>query len=225
MASKRQPVAIPERYRAGLLSLARLGETDYELFARVLADAAPTLYPPDLFDYVAARIPNVSKDTVSAILTAMLSVLSADEPDLEPEKLISDIASAKVLDLAPQERSIFRARLASLMANRSLIATSKALSILVESERPFHDARIISDVRPVYARNPAEGALAAVIVHTLVVSYHRLGQPLGQVHIAMDQEDLGTLRRVIDRAIAKGKALEALLGQAELRVLNPQEPE
>jgi len=74
----------------------------------------------------------------------------------------------------------------------------------------YCDAKILSDIRPVFGDDLSEGPISAVITHTLKLAYHEGGEHK-EFFIVMDQQDLITLFEVIDRAHEKEQALTGLL--------------
>jgi hypothetical protein len=95
----------------------------------------------------------------------------------------------------------------------SMIA--KAKDLLYEYENTFCDARIVTDIRPVFDADIQVPPTEMVITHTLKLEYHHAGKHT-EVHIAVDKNDMEILMGVLLRAQDKSATLSAVLGKAGL---------
>jgi hypothetical protein len=104
----------------------------------------------------------------------------------------------------------FTARAGELLSLKVIEVTSKALAVQVENSKIFCDARVVSELRPVFSDSDSDGikAEAAVIVHQLKLVFHTGGDyDRDAVFISCDRGDLVALKKVLDRAIAKHDSL------------------
>jgi len=102
----------------------------------------------------------------------------------------------------------------------SLGTTSKALDVMTEHERILCGARVITDVRSVFA-DPAEKPTAAVIVHMLKISYHQ-NREHKDFYVALDSSDVRKLKEILQRAELKAKSLSAVLAGTGISILDAQ---
>lgn len=88
----------------------------------------------------------------------------------------------------------------------------KASCLMVEHEKVFSSARIMSDVRPVFdEKNFDANKFPAVLInHNLKVEYWESGD-LKEFYIALDSEDLRTLSDVVTRAERKSGIIRRLV--------------
>lgn len=142
---------------------------------------------------------------------------------MEAPEFASEIAQAvqEVQPFPADELPSFRDRLTRLLTIESVNIAVKAASLKLEYERRFCTARILTDARPVYAVDPSRPPSAAMIMHTLRISYHDDTSELREVYIAMDRDDMTTLRDLLDRAEEKASSLESLLAEAGVRIVAP----
>jgi hypothetical protein len=85
----------------------------------------------------------------------------------------------------------------------------KAQRITFLRDKLFHDAELITDIRPVFD-SPGKNILEMIVTHTFVITYYtRRGWET--VHIALDAADVISLRKACDRAIIKAKTLKVAL--------------
>jgi hypothetical protein len=105
--------------------------------------------------------------------------------------------------------------LARVMELPSMVTSAKASDLLTEYDRIFGDARIVTDIRPVFMEDPQEMANGAVIVSTLKVQYQD-SQGISSFYVALDTQDLVALKKVVDRALLKVDTVKEELDRAKL---------
>jgi hypothetical protein len=115
----------------------------------------------------------------------------------------------------------FEQRLERLLAITPLAVASKATILKSEYERRFCTARILTDARPIYTDGPVAPPSAMMIMHTLRATFHDDTGELREVYITMDDNDLSTLRELIDRADEKTKSLRSTFATANIVVVTP----
>lgn len=96
-----------------------------------------------------------------------------------------------------------------------MITSAKASDLLTEYDRIFGDARIVTDIRPVFMEDPQKMANGAVIVSTLKVQYQD-SRGISDFYVALDTQDLVALKKVVDRALSKIDTVKAELDRANL---------
>lgn len=99
--------------------------------------------------------------------------------------------------------------------------SSKALDVLLQNERNFITARIVTDFRPVFKENPADEPAGAVVVHQLKITYREDGEQKN-IFFALDSSDIQTLKRVAERAVNKEASTLALASKLNLAVVRPE---
>lgn len=95
-----------------------------------------------------------------------------------------------------------------LKEDSSLWISAKAKDVLTDNERTAHGARVFTDIRPVFGRDPTEEPVASVITHTL--KFLVIGEP-DEWYATIHYSDLKDLRVAVDRAIKKEETLRSLL--------------
>jgi hypothetical protein len=109
--------------------------------------------------------------------------------------------------------------LARLMSIEVLNTVSKAARLQRDGERLYCNAKILSDIRPVFSHDPTLRPLGAVLTHTLKIGFHEGGEHQ-EFHVVLDVDDLLALSEVIYRAQAKDKTLRKLLKESKLTSLD-----
>jgi hypothetical protein len=123
------------------------------------------------------------------------------------------------LDLKGSERDAFAKFVGDLLAmDRSLGTIAKGRDLLTENQRCYCQARIVTDVRPIFAADAGSGPQASVVVHMLKISYHE-GRDLKDFFVALDSDDVKELRLILDRSLSKAEALRQTLAKTGMPCL------
>jgi len=208
---------------AKLLSLS--GETIQKMIT-ALRKLDPTLDISDLATRIATEIslvPDETEDIFHMLLTLYV-VRSTQGYSLVEfvDALCSAIESLDQPEFKPIDTdwSRFKKDLADILSlDQSLGLSAKAVEVQQEYQHIFCNARILTDLRPVFKDEVADVPLAAVIVHLLRISYHK-GELSEQLYVAMDRKDLEDLQKLIQRALTKQGSLRALADKSGLRCLD-----
>jgi hypothetical protein len=87
-------------------------------------------------------------------------------------------------------------------------------------ERAFCDARILTDLRPIFG-GEVDAPKAMIIVHTLKLSYHDAATGKHEeLFVAIDDEDIEKLKRILERAERKAKSLVSRLQLAGIKTVD-----
>jgi hypothetical protein len=210
---------IPKKYHEGLFKISQLEDETVQTIRRVL-DAAPVSEdssPRSMLSAISSLAQEETKNLRSVVeaIFALYRVRVAN--DVQIEMFVDDVADA-MADVEAEhripesERESFREKLRILLGADSLTLLSKAMDLQTSDERSFCSARILTDLRPVFGPKVESGPKAMVVIHTLKLGYHRYGRSGNhdEIHIALDDSDLHTLKDVVDRAMEKAKALGEL---------------
>jgi elongation factor P hydroxylase len=123
------------------------------------------------------------------------------------------------LNFPATEAQAFEDRLKRLLTITTLGVASRAAILKREYERKFCTARILTDARPVYVDSPSSPPSAMMIMHNLRITFHDDTGEMREVYIAMDDDDLMTLRGLVDRAEEKTKSLQSVFATANIPVV------
>jgi hypothetical protein len=143
--------------------------------------------------------------------------------DMDLPEFVSDIAESlqEETDFPANELPSFKERLTRLLSIGPVSLSSKAASLKLEYERRFCSARILTDARPIYGTDPSKPPSGVMIMHTLRMSYHDNTSQMREFYIAMDSDDVATLRTLLDRADDKAKSLESLFASSNVTIVTP----
>lgn len=174
----------------------------------------------------ASRVQTIPYDIAKAIINTLFTLyLGQNAADVSFATYVEDIANA--LSTARPDAaewndvtlSHFKQRLTSLLNLDSLKLIAKAHDVMLEQRHAFHEARILTDIRPVFSENVEASPQAAVIVHTLKIEYMKDGD-YKEFFVALDAKDIPKLIDVLKRAERKGESLKAVLASANVTYID-----
>jgi hypothetical protein len=209
---------IPQRYRQGLFKLSQLdGRTVQEIRAALGRLIAVSGEPTKAAVAAVASITDTNKADFVQIAESLvaLSFVKAGA-DVSIEDFVEDISDAMEHLEQPELRvpatqvQRFKETLEALLSADEFALASKVHDLQTDDERTFCRARILTDLRPVFGSKVEDGPEGFVVVHLLKLGFHQASERNhDEFYIALDAEDLKTLRSVIDRAEAKSKSLRS----------------
>ncbi|HEY5741873.1 MAG TPA: hypothetical protein VIS99_04970 [Terrimicrobiaceae bacterium] len=137
---------------------------------------------------------------------------SASQLFVEPNEIVAGVTNA----LKPNRSGWSESDYARWKANEDLFkeifelpviaASAKALQLSYEHPRLFQNARILTDLRPVFTPD-ASGIEGAVVSHTLLIRYNDMDGD-NELSVAIDERDLDSLIQQCERAQQKTKTIE-----------------
>ncbi len=100
-------------------------------------------------------------------------------------------------------------KLTLLLSLKTMERASKIEQLKSDHQAIFYDAKILSDIRPLFDQ-PDEPPIGAVISQTLKIVFHESGQHK-ELYMALDSQDLEILKKIANRAEQKTASIEALI--------------
>ncbi len=214
---------IPERHQPSLAKIAHDVDDDAIRIIRQIFDRAPDTSNPIEISSSDAAINTVASIPLAGILDALSSlyILKAGTESVSLEQFVDDISDAMAsaspeFRLPQNKRQEFRKRMLALLGSEHFLTISKGYDLATDDERTFCDARIITDLRPVFGTPIEDGPKGTVIVHLLKIGYHEGAKRHQSFHVALDSRDLKELKRVIERAEHKAAAIKSKLKDAHV---------
>jgi hypothetical protein len=208
-------LSIPKTDRAGLAILRELQEA---AFNALLAEIERS---PGSVPTVPGLSPNDAERAVDALNT-MYTIRAFSE--VSTDGFISDVCAAlrEYNELTPIDEPVFRERLGRLLDIEALSIAAKAASLQSEYEHLFCSARVLTDARPVYGKDPQAPPAAMIITHALKISYHEATGRLKEFYVGLGSSDITEFQEVLKRAEDKAISLRAVF-DAKVKFIDPQE--
>lgn len=207
---------IPERYKSGLEKLRSLSDGTFQSLLAALEKCPPMIRVEDIAGHVAPSVPEIPQDDIEKVLRSICSICFVRiDVGIPAQRIASDVYDAMPSradeELKPSElrRQSLQERLEKLLELEPLSYAAKAMGLSGQFLCLFCDAKILTDLRPIFGK-PEEEPVGAVITHTLKLGYHEHGDHK-ELYIALDPEDIATLKKVLERAESKAMSLGALV--------------
>ncbi len=214
------PLRIPESHEAPLLRLASMPAERRAKLLHAIRSATAVLDPDDFISRICTETQSDDK-AVGEIVRMLLSMYLASDRRREsfPERVVEAAKELWKEDAELVIWSSFSTDLTEILkCHDSLGVIAKVVDLRSEYARVYCSARVLTDVRPIFGRNPDDAPLGAAIVHTLRITYHD-GDDSKDFHVALDSPDLQQLRQLVDRALKKEVTLGTEIEKTSMRVL------
>jgi len=196
-----------------------LAEISPEFFASLhnaLQIASPSLETSELGAQIAKEVPGVSSGDIESILDAVASLYTLrDFFGYDPNTLAEELSEIIREDEAFEEysasaRDELIARIRKLLSRGGVLeVVAKAKDLTTTHAKTFVSARIVSDLRPIFADDVTQEPSAISIVHTLKLVYHE-GLQHNEFFVALRAADVDNLKKLLDRTVTKSQTLHAM---------------
>jgi hypothetical protein len=210
---------IPDRYRAGLAKINALPIEKVEAIAAALGKASVTSRK-ELIAAVEQASEQGSEDA-EAVVTSLQSLYifkaSAESPVTQFVPVVigaMQSSGIKELVVSDDAKPVLATKLTLLLSLSSLERFSKIQQIKADHQSIFYDAKILTDLRPLFD-DPKEQPLGAIVTHTLKIICHEAGEHK-ELYFSLDAEDIRTLQKIAERAADKMSSLQVLLKSANI---------
>lgn len=171
---------------------------------------------------IAEHVPSIPTEDLIDIVDTIYGLYSVREaagagPSTFLDDLMDGIKETRdpQLELSPDEASDLRTRFETLLSIETLRTLSKGLGLQRAGERLYCEAKILSDIRPVFGDDVSTRPVGAVVTHTLRMLYHEGGDHK-EFYVVLNFEDLRAMKEVVDRSHAKAETLRGLLKDSKL---------
>ena len=216
---------VPPGQERALVRFLSLDQTLCERLLDALSSAKPRLLVANLATDLSSKVGMDEEELhdVLEMLTSLYVSLDRFEGSVEEfaGMVVETLRKMNRDDLTPTAGDwvAFQGYLARILSlHDSLGVTSKANEIMFENERVYCDARIVSDLRPVFRFHLEGGPAGAVVVHSMRLTYHE-GRRLREFYIAMDKDDVEQLKKLLNRAEKKHEMIKALAARSGVNVI------
>lgn len=220
-------ISVPDTYHSGIDVLTRITEDQFSQLLSSIESATPALFASGLASQIAPSIEGVKSRDVREVVDSLIAMYAVrTRLNIPVADFATSISNAiddfGEEDFSEEDKSRLANRLTQLLEiEKPLGITAKANDILTEHEHVFCTARILTDIRPIYQADLASTPSEAVITHTLKLTYHH-DREHKEFYVALDSDDLQTLKAAIERAEFKEQGAKSLLSKANVLYLNAE---
>jgi hypothetical protein len=211
---------IPEDRIQSIRKIVSLDESSATELEEALKVSEFTSDSDEMAEQIKGSVNSIPIDVLREILDALYGLYWVREfSGVSHSQFLNDVVAAvrNNAELAIDVKSVpsIKARFKRLLGIEPLSVISKAIGLQRDGERIYCEARIISDIRPVFTKDPKHRPVGAVVGHTLKVSYHE-GTGHKEFFVVLDRIDLDNLKKVVDRAHTKCEVLSEMLEEFNL---------
>lgn len=217
-------LTIPRGQEEQLASILRMSDAEMSAFLDALSGAGHAYSIRKLSQAVAGKLDVGESETLSTIRVLSTLISMMDRLDVVLDDFVKEIEKSS-LDTSNDALTnpeigwdLGKRRFRDLLSCKSLIVTAKAQALFSESEKSFCDARIVSDVRPIFVGSADDAPEAFVMIHTLRVSFHTKGS-IESVDIVLDSADVKLLENSARRAASKESSIIELVERTGTSVM------
>lgn len=210
------PLRIPPRFKTPLADLIALSGKDRQQLLEIIR-AGPIVQDRSTLAARIASETELDKESAGGVVSMLMSLYRVVQ-DTPIDEFVGEVCDAMHMqgrtEAKEVDRSSFKRDLTALLScDETFGVTAKALDIRNQQPHVYCDARILTDIRPVFKDDATDGPTAAFVTHTLLISTHDEGDfsTSKDLFVSLDADDLKELRRLVDRAAAKEEALKSLL--------------
>jgi len=209
----------------GFNALAQLPESAVAELLSALESVKPMASIEQLARQIAAKTPSMNAKQAADITFAVTSLTSGptDTSDGASQFLQDVLDSLYGLESPPtMPREQFATRLLPLTNIQAIAASGRAASLLTDHAKVMLDARVLSDLRPVFSPTDPSDLRGAVLVHTLQITFRESART-SDFFVALDTADLTKLTETLVRAQAKAVRLNEFASTAKLMIFDVEE--
>lgn len=220
-------LAIPTEYEGGIIVIKSLSDSDVSRILEILKDASPSSDQADVVRMLRPILPAIPEPDIEKLVETLYSLyLFRSHSDVSIDRFVADLSEAtresgnpEVRTSNPDEVAILKNKFKSLLTVRPLSTLAKAHGLQYDFANIFWDAKVISDIRPVWdgdVKKPPEGI---VITQTLKLEYH-YARGHGEIYVCLDKDDIEKLISILERARDKAVTLKSLATASSMKILD-----
>ncbi len=207
---------MPEGLRPGLRALIRLDPAQHTAVVEAASEIRPTLRRDDFTNQLASRLHGFSEAEVEQIADGLLGLVAGQiASDKSGEDFARSVALFGELAVPADQVENVAHRLVEYLSCESLSVAAKALDIQSEQLATYGDARILTDIRPIFSADAKVKPGSALVTHALRISYFT-SRRREDFFVAMDNDDLDDLQEALNRARDKAATLSQFLREANM---------
>jgi hypothetical protein len=211
---------IPNRYVPILEEIKNLPEAAADELIQALESSSVTSSPDEMATQIAERVPSIPLEELKSIVDVLYSlyhvrVFSDINRNAFLTELVEGVRMSAKHKIPDGNIPALRERFKSLLSIRTLESISKAIGLQRDGERLYCEAKILSDIRPVFGEDVKSKPVAATITHSLKISYHENGDHK-EFFVVLDEVDLQELQATIKRAKTKAETLTEMLTESKI---------
>lgn len=208
---------IPEIYLSGFKSLLKLDKEKFDKIIDLIQNKIEIEYLPSKIEEAISEEVSIDSKMAVEITNALFGLNGLFE--LEDSKNKKEVAKSLCDSLKfefEEEKELIEKVDWDQLSEYFVLLTSdtpisfsyKTIDLNSEYERIYKASRVLTDIRPVFKNDVNEDIHCAIIVHKLKLEFTDAHNNPTTFYFSLDSQDLQQLKKNIDRAESKEKALK-----------------
>lgn len=234
-------VSIPDEYTEGFRDIFLLDDDEFDAIINGLTGTSLTSSIKKLSLAASSAKPSM-RETVLNIFLSVGSLTSFIEKGVSIEEISHDVCIVLSDELLLEfenkdDKNFFDERLKGIFEEPGKLKLIERLSILLRTERLYYaakandlmfeypnvfiNAKVITDIRPIFNIKIEEAPIAGLVIHNLHIHYRGDRETEHKdIYIALDSDDLKSIKDAIIRAEKKEKSLDSVFRNSAMEHLN-----
>jgi hypothetical protein len=220
-------LVIPKEYEHGIGLIKSLPDSYVDRIAEVLNKGIPSTRFSDIVSAVQPILADFSREDVVALVDAVYSLyFQRSRMDVSVDGFLEDLLDAIKESDNTEIRTVDAAELATLerkfkalLSARPLATRAKAHELHSDFANIFWEAKMITDIRPVWDGDVSAKPEGIVITQTLKLEYADIDGSK-ELYLNMSEDDIELLMAVLLRAQQKRATLESLTPGTWMKILH-----
>lgn len=211
---------VPESMRSGLKLIADLSSEAVDDLRLVLEKNPEVLFSREATIRHAEKLRKLSLADAEALMESVVPlVYFKGAQGKSTQQILTDVSASLQQEkpFTPEQLTRFEKNLSRILDVSGLVLAAKAIAVASDCPRLFSEARILSDLRPVFSEDVTAAPLGAVVTHNLRISYNEEGNEK-EFFVYLDSKDLKSLQEQIGRALQKDSTLRRFLENSKLKI-------
>lgn len=220
-------LVIPKENERGIAVIKLLSDSDTNQVSEVFKKSIPPIRYTDIVSALQPILHGLSKEDIEDLVDAIYSLyFLRSDSDVSIQQFLADLLEAikesdnkEIQTTNAAELAILESKFKSLLTIRPLSTLAKAHELRGDFANIFWDAKVISDIRPVWDEDVKVPPDGVVIAQTLKLKYGDVESPK-ELYLNMNEEDIELLISVLMRAQQKRATLESLAKESWMKILH-----
>lgn len=173
-----------------------------------------------------ADVPELTQILHMALALRSVCEDTGRDPSLVVKSFLKSMKSqSEFVALSDNDISVLEQRIAQLLdAESPLAVLARAKNLMADNAHSFEGTRIITDIRPIFGKEPEDPPIAFTVLHSLKINYSQDFHPK-EFFVVLDDSDLETLQKAIERAQKKVLGVTKALAPTNIEIVSANEEE
>lgn len=221
-------VSIPRPIELGIVKIIGLPDETIATLLSALDVPFLPLKRKTLVSTLSRKVEGLPPGDIEQVMLVVMSLyMSLASINVSTSEFLDNVIESVQESTSPaiikteDEAKKLKQRLAAFLDLDSLRISAKTQEILHEHQHALSQVRILTDIRPVFDTTKTESIAAAVLVHTMKLTYIAEDETC-EFFVAMDTSDIKILKEALERAEKKAESIKEMLSATSMGIVDPE---